>query len=136
MASLQGLPTLPKSLKSLLNETSANWRETERIHAMRTMIQQDLNRSRENLGYPATQQDRNANSQHNNGSPRHHSNGLDGALATLRKEMVRMQPISFTLNSRVLMYEVSGFKLANRNFERTSQALTYIIGKPCFKEIG
>ncbi|CAN8031331.1 unnamed protein product [Ixodes persulcatus] len=39
---LKGLPPLPKSLSGLLNFNSTQWRELERLHNMRTMIQQDL----------------------------------------------------------------------------------------------
>lgn len=45
MQSLQGLPPLPKSLSGLLNFSSSQWRELERLHTMRTMIQQDMSRS-------------------------------------------------------------------------------------------
>ena len=37
-----GLPPIPRSLRGLLSVGSAQWKETERIHAMRTSIQQDL----------------------------------------------------------------------------------------------
>lgn len=42
---LRELPPLPKSLSGLINFNSSQWREVERVHLMRTMIQQDLSRS-------------------------------------------------------------------------------------------
>ncbi|KAH9375438.1 hypothetical protein HPB48_013493 [Haemaphysalis longicornis] len=45
MDALRELPPLPKSLSGLINFSSSQWREVERVHLMRTMIQQDLSRS-------------------------------------------------------------------------------------------
>ncbi|XP_077522891.1 uncharacterized protein LOC144133579 [Amblyomma americanum] len=42
---LRDLPPLPKSLSGLINFNSSQWRELERVHLMRTMIQQDLSRT-------------------------------------------------------------------------------------------
>ncbi|KAL1435079.1 hypothetical protein MTO96_001624 [Rhipicephalus appendiculatus] len=45
MDALRDLPPLPKSLSGLVNFNSSQWRELERVHLMRTMIQQDLSRA-------------------------------------------------------------------------------------------
>lgn len=96
MASLQGLPPLPKSLSGLLNFSSAQWKEMERLHTMRTMIQQDLTRGiaeRSNLQRVPTNTDSTENIPSDHGSPsdgsaQSRSGRLDVQLALLRKEMV------------------------------------------------
>lgn len=89
MASLQGLPPLPKSLSGLLSFSSAQWKEMERIHAMRTMIQQDLNRGR--LQNPSGSNNEVESTDGRNLSPQYKirkTYTLDAQLALLRKEMV------------------------------------------------
>ncbi|GFT16132.1 hypothetical protein TNCV_3316481 [Trichonephila clavipes] len=90
MASLQGLPPLPKSLSGLLNFSSAQWKEMERLHTMRTMIQQDLSRGiaeRTNLQNVPTRSDSAENIQSDDGKTQNRSGRLDVQLALLRKEM-------------------------------------------------
>lgn len=93
MASLQGLPPLPKSLSGLLNFSSAQWKELERLHTMRTMIQQDLNRGT-NLQRVPSHGDSAESTVSDHGSPasdvstQSRSGRLDVQLALLRKEMV------------------------------------------------
>lgn len=93
MASLQGLPPLPKSLSGLLNFSSAQWKELERLHTMRTMIQQDLNRGT-NLQRVPSHGDSADNVESEHSSPaseaasQSRSGRLDVQLALLRKEMV------------------------------------------------
>lgn len=93
MASLQGLPPLPKSLSGLLNFSSAQWKELERLHTMRTMIQQDLSRGA-NLQRVPSHNDNNDSVESEHGSPasdvssQSRSGRLDVQLALLRKEMV------------------------------------------------
>lgn len=93
MASLQGLPPLPKSLSGLLNFSSAQWKEMERLHTMRTMIQQDLSRGT-NLPRVPSHSNSAENVTSNHGSPtsdtstQSRSGRLDVQLALLRKEMV------------------------------------------------
>lgn len=67
MASLDELPPLPKSLSTLMNDRQ-QWKEMEKLHMMRTMIQQDMT--------------------HGNARPMIPRGNLDGALAVLRREMV------------------------------------------------
>lgn len=111
MQSLQGLPPLPKSLSGLLNFSSNQWRELERLHTMRTLIQQDLSRNAPG---------------HNHGRLRHpvalqgieqsvgpptggrglqdsadqwtgRTSRLDAQLALLRKEMVGLRQLDMSL---------------------------------------
>jgi len=42
MTTLQGLPPLPKSLQALLCAGVAQWKEMEKTHQLRTLIQQQL----------------------------------------------------------------------------------------------
>lgn len=72
-AFIEGLPPLPKSLSGLLNSSGGSWREIERMHAKKAMIQDDLRRG-------AAPVDRALATKPAN---------LDAALALLRKEMVR-----------------------------------------------
>lgn len=102
MASLQGLPPLPKSLSGLLNFSSTQWKELERLHAMRTMIQQDLNRGiAERSTLQRGQADDRSDSEH--GSSASSTQGpsrtsrLDVQLALLRKEMVGLRQLDMSL---------------------------------------
>jgi len=98
MASLQGLPPLPKSLSGLLSFGSAQWKEMERIHAMRTMIQQDLNRSR--LHHPGNSElDSIEAARRSPTLPNkaRKTSGLDIQLAVLRKEMVGLRQLDMSL---------------------------------------
>lgn len=102
MASLQGLPPLPKSLSGLLNFSSAQWKELERLHTMRTMIQQDLNRGTNLQRVPSQSSSaENVVSGHSSpGSeaPTHSRSGrLDVQLALLRKEMVGLRQLDMSL---------------------------------------
>ncbi|CAH1791136.1 unnamed protein product [Owenia fusiformis] len=87
MANLQGLPALPKSLARLLNAGTEQWKEVEKIHNLRTMIQKDMT--------PDT------SAELNNGktADRRHSvaGTVDGALAYLRKEMVGLRQLDMSL---------------------------------------
>ena len=81
-----GLPQIPRSLRGLLNMGSAQWKETERIHAMRTSIQQDL-------CCPNTMNGHAAESIANSSPKRDRpmitgTQGLQGALTYLRRGMV------------------------------------------------
>lgn len=102
MASLQGLPPLPKSLSGLLNFSSAQWKELERLHTMRTMIQQDLNRGT-NLQRVPSHGDNTDNVESEHSSPaseaasQSRSGRLDVQLALLRKEMVLFQHLIIQL---------------------------------------
>lgn len=97
MASLQGLPPLPKSLSGLLNFSSAQWKELERLHTMRTMIQQDLNRGTNLQRVPSHGDSNTDNVESEHSSPvseaasQSRSGRLDVQLALLRKEMVLFQ---------------------------------------------
>ncbi|XP_035214338.1 protein FAM89A-like isoform X2 [Stegodyphus dumicola] len=106
MASLQGLPPLPKSLSGLLNFSSAQWKELERLHTMRTMIQQDLSRGmaeRTNLQRVPSQSGSSENVQSDHGSPasdvpgQNRAGRLDVQLALLRKEMVGLRQLDMSL---------------------------------------
>ncbi|KAF8793846.1 leucine repeat adapter protein 25-like [Argiope bruennichi] len=106
MASLQGLPPLPKSLSGLLNFSSAQWKEMERLHTMRTMIQQDLSRGlaeRTNLQRLPSHSDSSENIQGDNGglsadtSAQNRAGRLDVQLALLRKEMVGLRQLDMSL---------------------------------------
>ncbi|UYV82182.1 fam89a [Cordylochernes scorpioides] len=83
-SSLQGLPPLPKSLSGLLNFSSSQWKELEKLHAMRTMIQQDLSRS--SSLPPSGGRDLPPG-----------CNRLDIHLALLRKEMVGLRQLDMSL---------------------------------------
>ncbi|XP_054706107.1 protein FAM89A-like [Uloborus diversus] len=102
MASLQGLPPLPKSLSGLLNFSSAQWKELERLHAMKTMIQQDLNRGT-NLPRVSPQSNSSENVHSEHSSPasdvptQSRSGRLDVQLALLRKEMVGLRQLDMSL---------------------------------------
>ncbi|KAG8191743.1 hypothetical protein JTE90_008806 [Oedothorax gibbosus] len=105
MASLQGLPPLPKSLSGLLNFSSAQWKEMERLHTMRTMIQQDLTRGiaeRSNLQRVPSHSNSVENDPSDHGSPSESSGQsragrLDVQLALLRKEMVGLRQLDMSL---------------------------------------
>ncbi|XP_013783840.1 protein FAM89A-like [Limulus polyphemus] len=106
MASLQGLPPLPKSLSGLLNFSSSQWKELERLHAMRTMIQQDLSRNMPELASshmvpnreekPAFSTDRSTPNEPHQPRPSNRST-LDAQLAVLRKEMVGLRQLDMSL---------------------------------------
>lgn len=74
MACIEGLPPLPKSLSGLLNSSGGSWRDMERMYVKKTMIQDELSRGRNNADSLLA----------------HRPANLDGALALLRKEMVRI----------------------------------------------
>ncbi|XP_070576443.1 protein FAM89A-like [Ptychodera flava] len=86
-ANIPGLPALPKSLSGLLNVSSGTWRETGRIHAMKTMIQDDYSRSN---GRGRDPKDRKKALKPPPGN-------LDAALAILRKEMVGLRQLDMSL---------------------------------------
>lgn len=113
---LKGLPPLPKSLSGLLNFNSAQWRELERLHVMRTMIQQDLSRTQQQVDprhqraasaavaaavAAATHVREGAQQAGLMGGrgvpPEGHSNNLDTQLALLRKEMVGLRQLDMSL---------------------------------------
>ncbi|XP_023239173.1 protein FAM89A-like isoform X2 [Centruroides sculpturatus] len=107
MASLQGLPPLPKSLSGLLNFSSAQWKELERLYTMRTMIQQDLTRNmveRSTLQHGSSEDDDRSDVYGSGrGSPSIDGRGvsrasrLDAQLALLRKEMVGLRQLDMSL---------------------------------------
>ncbi|GAB6033690.1 Protein fam89a [Chamberlinius hualienensis] len=101
MASLQGLPPLPKSLSGLLNFSSSQWKEMERIHTMRTMIQQDLNRSQMYNHGVNVNETHEAGVEHGRSPPAHakvrKTSTLDTQLALLRKEMVGLRQLDMSL---------------------------------------
>lgn len=109
MASLQGLPPLPKSLSGLLNFSSAQWKELERLHTMRTMIQQDLNRGT-NLQRVPPHSDNADNVESEHGSPasdaptQSRSGRLDVQLALLRKEMVQLNSLIPWIETNFILY--------------------------------
>ncbi|KAH8028045.1 hypothetical protein HPB51_012631 [Rhipicephalus microplus] len=118
MDALRDLPPLPKSLSGLINFNSTQWREVERVHLMRTMIQQDLSRaapvvparsSSASRASASRQRSPQAESLHGSlgnsrvaggsGKDAHNtwsgrSSRLDAQLAVLRKEMVRVASIA------------------------------------------
>lgn len=75
MASIEGLPPLPKSLSGLLNSSGGSWRDMERMYVKKTMIQDDMSRGRSHADNLLANKPAN----------------LDAALALLRKEMVRVR---------------------------------------------
>lgn len=85
-ANIPGLPALPKSLSGLLNVSSGTWRETGRIHAMKTMIQADYSRAN---GRGKDTKDKK--------SLKAPPGNLDAALAILRKEMVGLRQLDMSL---------------------------------------
>ncbi|XP_002730723.1 protein FAM89A-like [Saccoglossus kowalevskii] len=85
-ANIPGLPALPKSLSGLLNVSSGTWRETGRIHAMKTMIQDDYSRAN---GRGRDPKDKRA--------LKPPPGNLDAALAILRKEMVGLRQLDMSL---------------------------------------
>lgn len=121
MDALRDLPPLPKSLSGLINFNSSQWRELERVHLMRTMIQQDLSRaapvaparsssasrasaSRQRSPQAESLHGSLGNSRvaggtskdaHNTWSGR--SSRLDAQLAVLRKEMVGLRQLDMSL---------------------------------------
>lgn len=121
MDALRDLPPLPKSLSGLINFNSSQWREVERVHLMRTMIQQDLSRaapvaparsssasrasaSRQRSPQAESLHGSLGNSRvaggaskdtHNTWSGR--SSRLDAQLAVLRKEMVGLRQLDMSL---------------------------------------
>ncbi|XP_064484888.1 leucine repeat adapter protein 25-like [Ornithodoros turicata] len=122
MQSLQGLPPLPKSLSGLLNFSSSQWRELERLHTMRTLIQQDLSRSApgHNLHNSAHGRSRHHIAPQGGERPPHadqavvppssgrgtqesgdqrmtRTTRLDAQLALLRKEMVGLRQLDMSL---------------------------------------
>ncbi|XP_037305561.1 sprT-like domain-containing protein Spartan [Pungitius pungitius] len=80
MASIEGLPPLPKSLSGLLNSSGGSWRDMERMYVKKTMIQDDLSRGRNADNLLA-----------------HKPANLDAALALLRKEMVGLRQQDMSL---------------------------------------
>ncbi|XP_077536655.1 uncharacterized protein LOC144149002 [Haemaphysalis longicornis] len=124
MDALRELPPLPKSLSGLINFSSSQWREVERVHLMRTMIQQDLSRSGPPPVAPARSGSRQrsplaaeprpsggGSSTLGNGRPAGgplpkekqantwsgRSSRLDAQLAVLRKEMVGLRQMDMSL---------------------------------------
>ncbi|XP_062857186.1 sprT-like domain-containing protein Spartan [Trichomycterus rosablanca] len=83
---IEGLPPLPKSLSGLLNSSGGSWREIERMHAKKAMIQDDLRRARTTGGAFPTDR----------AVPTKPAN-LDAALALLRKEMVGLRQQDMSL---------------------------------------
>ena len=100
MTSLQGLPPLPKTLRGLLKAGRAQWKETERIHQLRTSIEQDIEDSEcaddatefelvEDSGMLTVTSPGLAGSRRNSvNKPLPPSANLEAAIAYLRKEMV------------------------------------------------
>ncbi|XP_028295331.1 protein FAM89A [Gouania willdenowi] len=104
MASIDGLPPLPKSLSGLLNSSGGSWREMERMYVKKTMIQDDLSRGRSHTDSLLASKPAN----------------LDAALALLRKEMVglRQQDMSllcqlWSLHESIQEYKGSCHDLSN-----------------------
>lgn len=123
MDALRELPPLPKSLSGLINFSSSQWREVERVHLMRTMIQQDLSRSgpppvaparsgsRQRSPLAAEPRPSGGSSTLGNGRPAAglppkekqantwsgRSSRLDAQLAVLRKEMVGLRQMDMSL---------------------------------------
>lgn len=64
-----GLPPLPKGLRNALSVHNPSWRDTDKVHAIMTSIQEDLYAGRE-------------------GPNRVHDRTLQGSMAQLRKDMV------------------------------------------------
>ncbi|CAN7999768.1 unnamed protein product [Ixodes hexagonus] len=109
---LKGLPPLPKSLSGLLNFNSTQWRELERLHNMRTMIQQDLSRTyHQAAGASSTSSSRAHDRAASDGQSirgvlqenvdswagRSTTTRLDAQLALLRKEMVGLRQLDMSL---------------------------------------
>ena len=98
-----GLPPLPKSLSSLLNANSGSWRETLRIQTHKNMIQDNLSGTMMSQGETESKTSPTSSSGravkgHTRGRSRRVSvpqGNLDGALAVLRKEMVRKSQVNF-----------------------------------------
>lgn len=108
---LPGLPALPKSLSALLNANSGSWRESGRIHAHRTNIQDSLafngGNQTVNIGVDGTKPSQ-INPRDDKGSgktqPRRleiPKGNLDAALALLRKEMVGLRQLDMSLLSQL-----------------------------------
>lgn len=97
---LPGLPALPKSLSALLNANSGSWRESGRIHAHRTNIQDSLSSNGNGgaagppspTGVELNRQPSYTNTEGKGKAPPRRieipKGNLDAALALLRKEMV------------------------------------------------
>lgn len=106
---LPGLPALPKSLSALLNANSGSWRESGRIHAHRTNIQDSLssNGNGGTAGVSAgTEISRQTSYSEDKGKapPRRieiPKGNLDAALALLRKEMVGLRQLDMSLLSQL-----------------------------------
>uniref|UniRef100_UPI00398EF186 leucine repeat adapter protein 25-like n=1 Tax=Pristiophorus japonicus TaxID=55135 RepID=UPI00398EF186 len=81
VSGIEGLPPLPKGLSGILNSSGGSWRDVERVYAKKTMIQEDLSRSR--LATETLRSSKPAN--------------LDAALAVLRKEMVGLRQLDMSL---------------------------------------
>lgn len=81
VASIEGLPPLPKSLSGLLNSSGGSWRDMERMYVKKTMIQDDLSRGRNSA----------------DGLLASRPASLDAALALLRKEMVGLRQQDMSL---------------------------------------
>ncbi|XP_003726884.1 leucine repeat adapter protein 25 [Strongylocentrotus purpuratus] len=92
---LPGLPALPKSLSGLLNANSGTWRETGRILAHQTNIQDSLT-----AGFSPSHV-------HKSGGRKKRKRieiprgNLDAALALLRKEMVGLRQLDMSLLSEL-----------------------------------
>ena len=91
MASLQGLPPLPRSLQGLLQAGSAHWKETERILQMRASIQQDLSETKARQWGSSSVTNGDGGRSSPAGNRRTTVASLQATLAHLRREMVSVQ---------------------------------------------
>ncbi|XP_071482742.1 leucine repeat adapter protein 25-like [Diadema antillarum] len=92
---LPGLPALPKSLSGLLNANSGIWRETSRILAHQTDIQDHLA-----AGFSPSHVKKSGGRKKRKRIEIPRGN-LDAALALLRKEMVGLRQLDMSLLSEL-----------------------------------
>lgn len=91
---IQGLPPLPKCFSGLIGSDSAQWREMERIHTLRTNIMNGLSRDQAN-SCGTSDSDTPGSGTGGNSSESESDSGLlnpftklNTALTKLRREMV------------------------------------------------
>ncbi|XP_013386858.1 leucine repeat adapter protein 25 [Lingula anatina] len=143
MASVHGLPDLPKCLSGLANATSSQWKEEERLHSMRAQLQADLSESQQQMQNLKSLQ---RNAHHNedgeimvNFPPADAWNGLnsvkrsrlslDAAITQLRKEMVTLRQLDMSLLCQLwaLNESIQDYKqmAQERMFSETNSECSY-----------
>lgn len=136
MTTLQGLPPLPKSLQALLCAGVAQWKEMEKTHQLRTLIQQQLAAENGSNGVSVGQ----SNGEQTEGSvvsvdttaavPTRPavsatyypatSRGIEAAISHLHQEMVSLRQLDMSLLCQLMSLNESIHEYKHLLHDRTS----------------